>query len=275
MAKNHNKKRNIGIIYEQIINFVCSRLMENDNKTAEKAINIIKKHFHENSQLRKEYKLFKALSDTYSVSDHLASMMITEAKKACNHMFDNKVLEEEKSFLIKDLNYTFGKGVIFEEIVKNYKKYATIQTLLNEWRSTNSSFDKVTEYEIKLHENLTSQPKVVENFPPKKVDKLTYKIMNEMFDKKYKSQLNETQKELISFFIKDDCESLTNKYKAVKNSCDHLLENYISKCNNVILEEKYNSIKTKILDLNEDDMSKNNLQKFLLLGKLKEEILGE
>jgi hypothetical protein len=45
MAKVHNKKRNIGIIYEQIIQFVCKKIMENDEVTSEKAIKIIKEHF--------------------------------------------------------------------------------------------------------------------------------------------------------------------------------------------------------------------------------------
>jgi hypothetical protein len=276
MAKTHNKKRNIGIIYEQIINYVCNCLLVEDKKNAESAINIIKKHFIESSQLRKEYKLFKALSETQGVSDHLATQIITEAKKACNFMFDNKILEEEKSYLIKDLNYNFGKGVIFEEKVKYYRKYATIQTLLNEWRSNNSSFDKTTEYEIKLHECLTQEKQIIENnFIPQKVDKLTYKIMNEMFDKKYKSQLNDTQKEIIGLYIKDDSPKLTQKYKAVKESCDFLLENYIKKCNNKILKEKYLSVKSNIKNLDESNMTKENLQKFLTIGRLKEEVLGE
>lgn len=276
MAKNHNKKRNIGIIYEQIINFVCKSLMENDNQNAEKAINIIKNHFKKNSQLYKEYKLFKALSETQNISETLATSIIKEAKKACNHMFENKKLEEEKSFLIKDLNYSFGKGIIFEEKVKDFRRYATIQTLLNEWRSDTPSFDIITEYEVKLHENLISKKEVIqENFVPKKVDKLTYKIMNEMFNKKYNSKLNNIQRETITFFMKDDEKSLQEKYKFIKSSSINLLEKYIKDCNNKILLEKYNNVKSNILSLDCSNMSKENLQRFLTIGKLKEEILGD
>lgn len=275
MAKNHNKKRNIGIIYEQIINFVCERLMEDDKQSAENAINIIKKNFKKDSQLYKEYKLFKALSETSGISETLATSIIKEAKKACNHMFDNKKLEEEKSFLIKDLNYTFGKGNIFEFKVKNYRTYATIQTLINEWRKETPSFDKVTEYEIKLHENLVAKKQVIkETIIPKKVDSLTYKIMNEMFENKYNSRLNESQREMISYFIKDNEDSLTNKYRSLKKSCINILESYIHDCNNEILNEKYSNVKSNIEKLNCDDMSKDNLQRFLTIGKLKEEIIG-
>ncbi len=276
MAKNHNKKRNIGIIYEQVINFVCEKLMENDNQSAEQAIKIIKNNFKEGSQLFKEYKLFKALSETNNITDTLATSIIIEAKKACNHMFNNKKLEEEKSNLIKDLNYTFGKGLIFERKVKDYRRYATIQTLLNEWRHDNPSFDKVTEYEVALHENLTS--KKIENkntIVPKKIDKLTYKLMNEMFDQKYKSKLNEFQKEIISLYIKDDSHILEEKYNLLKNNCIDLLENYTINCNNQVLLEKYTSVKNNIKNLDCSDLSKENLQRFLTIGKLKEEVLGE
>ena len=163
MSKSHNKKRNVGIIYEQLINFMCSRLLEEDNKTVSEAVSLIKNHFKPGSQLHKEYKLFKALATTSGVSDQLASSIIGEAKKACNKMFNNDILEKEKSRLIRDLNYSFGKGRIFEEKVENYRTYATIQTLLNEWLNDTNNFDKTTEYEIKLHQKLTSQPKEVKS----------------------------------------------------------------------------------------------------------------
>ena len=275
MARSHNKKRNVGIIYEQIINYVCNKLMYKEDKKDEVAISIIKNNFKKDSQLYKEYKLFKALASTKNVSGHLASSIISEAKKACNHMFDDDVLEKEKSSLIRDLNHNIGKGVIFEEKVKNYRTYATIQTLLNEWRKTSSDFDKVTEYEIKLHESLTSKQIISETKVMPKVDKLTYKLMKEMFNKKYNDKLNETQREIISAYIKDDESLLESKYLALKSSSKILLEEYIKKCNNSILLEKQNNIFSKLKRLDEKDMTKENMQKFLTLAKLKEELIGE
>ena len=78
MARSHNKKRNVGIIYEQIINYVCNKLMNKEKDKAEVAIKIIKNNFKKDTQLYKEYKLFKALASTHNVSDHLASSIITE-----------------------------------------------------------------------------------------------------------------------------------------------------------------------------------------------------
>ena len=96
MAKTHNKKRNIGIIYEQIIQFICKKVMESDEVSSEKAVEIIKENFAKGTQLNKEYKLFKALAKTKNISSPLANSIIFEAKKACNNMFDGKKLEREK-----------------------------------------------------------------------------------------------------------------------------------------------------------------------------------
>lgn len=273
----HNKKRNIGIIYEQIIQFVCKSLMESNNEIAEQGLSIIKEHFKEGTQLNKEYKLFKALSDTKGVSEHLANSIIFEAKKACNHMFDNEKLEREKSSLIKKLNYTFGKGVIFEESVKKYTEYATIQTLLNEWRNPETaSFDLTTKYEIKLHESLSSsrqEEKTITDIP--QVDSITYKLMNEIFSKKYSSLLNETQNKILKLYSTERNEELLESFSNLKIKTEMLLENYILKCDNKILKEKYQKVLNNISQLSDSDLSKENLQKYLTLSKLEEELLGE
>ncbi len=277
MAKSHNKKRNIGIIYEQIIQYVCKEAMKNNPEAAEAGIKIVKESFKKGTQLNKEYKLFKALAETQDVSGHLANSIIFEAKKACNNMFDKNKLEKEKSLLIKKLNYKFGKGVIFEESVENYKLYATIQTLLNEWRDPkNASFDLTTKYEIKLHESLTSNKKISSN--PKnniKADNLTFKLMNEIFDKKYSNVLNENQSKLLTLFSTNKIELLKEEFYNLKNSTQSVLRDYISTCNNPTLLENYKNINCQIEDLCVETTTKNNLQKYMLLAKLKEEILGE
>jgi len=275
MTRVHNKKRNIGIIYDQIINFTCSNIIEENNKIAESALSIIKEHFNNGNQLKKEYKLFKALATTKGVTDQLAYSIINEAKKACNNMFDSKELEREKSLLIKDLNYTFGKGKIFEQKVKNYRIYATIQTLLNEWRSDNDNFDLATEYEIKLHNHLTESKVLTENKVIPKVDKLTYNIMREMFDKKYNSQLSQDQQKIIALFISEEEDKLVENFHQIKKDTVRNINNYFLNCSNNILLEKKEKIINNITNLSETSVNKDNVEKYLTVLKLKDEILGE
>lgn len=277
MAKTHNKKRNIGIIYEQIIQFICKKIMENDEVSSEKAISIIKEHFTSGTQLNKEYKLFKALAKTKNISGTLANSIIFEAKKACNHMFDNNKLEREKSVLIKELNYSFGKGEIFKENIEEYRIYATIQTLLNEWRNPQSaSFDLTTKYEIKLHESLIEKVDLIKeekNLP--KVDNLTFKLMNNIFEKKYNNVLNEAQNNLLKYYANNENEKLIESFQALKESTVNYLNDYIKNSDNKILLEKYKIVKENIIKTSEEDISKNNLQRYLTIAKLKEELLGE
>lgn len=280
MSKFHNKKRNIGIIYEQIIKFISLQLLENKKNEANIAINIIKKYFKEGTQLNKEYKLFKALATTNNVSDNLATSIISEAKRACNYHFDNKQLEIEKSNLIKDLNYSFGKGFIFEQDINNYKTYATIQTLLNEWRDIeNSDFERKTEFEIKLHENLTKKQEIQiinnhlnENI---KIDKLTFNLMKKIFDEKYNNHLNDNQKQMIHYYTNNENDNLILKFKSIKENSLKNLNDYIENCDNKIIKTKYTNVINNIKTLNENNISKDNLKKFLTLSKLNKELMED
>ncbi len=279
MSKVHNKKRNIGIIYEQIIKFICNKMLENDHESVKKGIKIIKESFKEGTQLRKEHKLFKALVDTNNINDNLATSIIIEAKSACNKMFDNEKLEREKSVLIKKLNYSFGKGTIFKENIENYKTYATVQTLLNEWRNKNNNFDLTTKYEIKLHRFLTEKKEVEvlddNKLSYEKIDKLTLRIMSEMFEKKYVSLLNETQKKIIGYYSKDEKELMINEFTSIKKETENLLDSYIKSCNSKPIIESYSQVKNKLNELNVDNFSKESLYKFLTIAKLYEELSGE
>jgi hypothetical protein len=275
MNRSHNKKRNIGIIYDQIINFACLNILEENSTITEQSLRIIKKFFRENTQLYKEYKLFKALATTNNISEQLASDIIKEARNACNNMFNANLLEKEKSMLIKELNYSFGKGKIFEQKISNYRIYATIQTLLNEWRKNTNNFDLVTEYEIKLHENLTKKEILVENKKIQSVDALTYNLMKEMFSKKYDSLLDNNQKNIISLFMTDKDEELINTLSEVKVFCLKEVNQYFKQCENNTLLEKKSIVLNKINSLSYEDISKNNIEKFLTIIKLKNEMLGD
>jgi len=115
MAKTHNKKRNIGIIYDQMISSLCESYIENDLETSKKLLKIIKECFKKGTQLQKELQFFNSFLKMRSLPENLSSEIIREAKTASRSHFDSKQLELEKSKLIKLLNYTFGKGVIFEK----------------------------------------------------------------------------------------------------------------------------------------------------------------
>ena len=100
---NHNKKRNVGLIHEQLVRYVASSLIAKDKKSAARAVNIITKHFRPESELYREFRLFNALVNLPVGSRNLAERVLEESKKsAVTH--DANRLRKEKSLLIKDIN---------------------------------------------------------------------------------------------------------------------------------------------------------------------------
>ena len=275
MSKMHNKKRNVGIIYEQLILYMCNKMLENKNDDVKRASKVIKKYFSKNTQLFKEYKLFKALVNTRGIDSVLATSIIQEAKKACTDHFHENNLESEKSNLIFELNKNFGKGNIFKEKVKNYKTYATIQTLINEWRSgVHCDFETVSQYEIKLHEWMTSKPKDLnESNKYKHIDPLTFKLMEEKFNTKYSNKLNDIQRKIIKEFVEsNNIENTKEIFYKVKNNTLSKLFEFRKNCSNSILNEKYSKVYKNIQELDETIVNEENLQKFLTCATLNEEL---
>lgn len=278
MAKTHNKKRNVGIIYDQMISQMCESYIENDTKSVKKLLNIIKENFKKGSQLQKELQFFNSFIKTRGISESLSLSIIKEAKTACKNHFDKDRLNYEKSKLIKDLNYSFGKGKIFEKKVENYKTYATIQTLLNEWRDKNSDFSEEVKYEFALNEWLTSNEEIIEEKNTyKDVDNITLSIMNKKFNDKY-SNLSETQKKLIENYvtsIESDEENLNKHFQKIKSDSLESLSLFKESCNNRHLNDKINIIINNIEKLDCNLINEENIKKFLIVSKLKDEIESE
>ena len=96
-----------------------------------------------------------------------------------------------------------------------------------------------------------------------------------VFNKRYNNVLNESQQNLISAFIKSDNDLLKERFNKIKESSLIKLDTYIKSCDNTIILEKYKNVKRNIESLDVDSCDKKNLQKFLTVSKLYEELLGE
>ena len=103
MAK-HNKKRNVGLLYEQLMRFTSNCIMEKNQPRAKKAIDILCRHFKPGTELYREFRLFNALVDSRVSSRDIARRIIDESKKACMQ-HDSHRLRKEKSKLIKEINH--------------------------------------------------------------------------------------------------------------------------------------------------------------------------
>ena len=111
MAK-HNKKRNVGLIHEQLVRHASEKIVEKNQGSADTVFSILEKHFHKNSELYREFRLFNSLVHTKINDTILAYRIIEESKRACIDQNKSK-LRKEKSLLIKEINHTIKDDLFY------------------------------------------------------------------------------------------------------------------------------------------------------------------
>ena len=278
MSKSHNKKRNVGIIYELLLRNISDALIRNDKKSAQKALRIIENRFHKSKELYREFRLFNALAKTTVSDTAVAASILTEAKNAARRC-DSKKLNREKSLLIRDINHELGDKNFYYRRIPEYTVYATIQTLLNDWRQEDiSDLSRVIQYESKMVEILLEQKveKKLDEEIDSDVDKLVVKLLSEKFNKKYGNQFNDEQKSVIRSYVF----SITNDSgRVISKLLTELKENTLSemselsdKTSNETLLQKIAGVKEKIVLESVEEVTDETISRFLVISQLKTEI---
>lgn len=207
----HSKFKNTGMLFELLTRQITSDIISANESVA---TSILKKFFNKNSELLKEYSLYKTLCEERFSSDSKATMLIEAVLKARKKI--NKVkLKEEKYELIKTINEHFVVDNFFQTKVQNYKLLASIYKIF-EYTELDNPIE-VTRSKVTIIENMTSDKKsrIVEDVSsvtnePKEIRLLSYKILVEKFNEKYGS-LSSEQKNLLREYIGNV--SNTNNFK--------------------------------------------------------------
>jgi hypothetical protein len=270
---SHNKKRNVGIIYEQLLLKAAAALVDNDVATAKKCSEIIKKYYKPGTEIYKEHRLFQALLNTTIITESLGLRLIQEARRGV-HIFSYEHLEKEKSSLIREINKTLDDDSFFNQPIKEYRLYATLQTLLNDWRKEHlSDLGRVVEYETKLLEWMKRDKTKSESLTELKtaeVNNLSVKIMREKFEKKWGNKLNETQRSLIKNYIDGKIDK--NTLEVIKNRALRGLNRLEESSKNDVLLEKLENVRKNIQKLPTDLMNEKSVMQFMQLTNLYEEL---
>ena len=250
MAK-HNKKRNVGLIHEQLVKYVASSLIEKDNKSAEKAIQVIVKHFKPESELYREFRLFNAMINMPVGSRSLAERILSESKEAAKS-HDPQRLRKEKSLLIKDINTRLSEARSLYDIkIDNYRIYATVQSVLNEWRGKNRlDLTSRALYEEKVVDWISRDPGAKDE-PGLSSDPLLQKVMFEKFEKKYKNHLSQHQNALLQVSMLGTDDEFESAVKDLKEKASRSLSKYSLTCDNKMLKESIEEVDKKIQELSE------------------------
>jgi hypothetical protein len=275
MMTKHNKKRNVGLVYEMLLQYITENVMDNNHEKAKEAVNIIERRFKKGTELYKEFRLFNALATSTVSGTHVAAGILAEAKDATRRI-DLIKLRKEKSHLIKDINYKLNESNFFYRRINNFKDYATIQVLMNEWKAKDSGdLSKTIEYEKILTEKL-----IRENSPNPSInhdersDKLVFKVMSEKINEKYKSNLLTEQKDVIrnyAIYSKDTL-GLKVYLDSVKRKTIKKLNEYKEETQNKIILSKIGNVVDNVSNLKTENVNDDTIIKYLTIINLKEEL---
>tara|TARA_B100000214_G_scaffold374410_1_gene357049 strand:- start:972 stop:1826 length:855 start_codon:yes stop_codon:yes gene_type:complete len=278
MKRSHNKKRNVGIIYELLLRNISNALIENDKKKASEALKIIEKRFDESTELYREFRLFNALAKSTISDSAVAAAILTEAKGAARRC-DSQKLSKEKSYLIRDINHILKDDSFYHRRISEYKIYATIQTLLNEWRKEDrSDLSKMVQYEAKVINWLLQEKeeKDIDDISNPDVNQVVVKIMTEKINEKYKGKIEKNQRDLIKSYVfsisSDNYESIRRDLSNSRNEAIRDLDSFKTMTSNKILLEKIDRVKQKITGQEIQEITDESISKFLVIMQLRNEI---
>lgn len=235
----HSKYRNTGMLFELLTRQITSDIISGTDSIA---TGILKKFFNKNTEMIKEYRLYKTLCEEKMPTDTKSQMLI-EAVLTARKKINKKKLSEEKYELIKAITENFDINAFFQTKVGNYKLLASVYKIF-EYTELDSPVE-ITRSKMTIMENMVSESKkeLIEESvslkdEPKEIRLMSYKILVEKFNKKY-GELSQNQKSLLREYISNV--SNTNNLKT-------FVQGEASKIR-LFLEEKIKRTKDKTLKI--------------------------
>ena len=207
MKIKHSKYRNTGLIFELLVKQIAADTL---NKKDSPAVAIIKNNFTGRTALVREFKLYQFILKNQGVGQNKAEAILSTITEV-SRKIDRKALKELKYKLISEIKEAYNIDDFFSIQTPNYKAVASLYCLL-EAQNNDQLVDPnlLVDYKTTLLEHLTTQKQdkkdvkdtLIEEYS--KYDKdlklLTFKILLEKFNDKYRDLLPE-QKNILKEFI--------------------------------------------------------------------------
>lgn len=279
----HNKKRNTGLLYEFLIKTISQALVDDDKRKSSRALKIVKTYFKPGTELYKEFRLINSIMKTTVSSEPVAASILGEAKSAARS-HDSSTLDREKSLLIRTINHQLNDDNFYDQHISEYKTFATIQNLFNNWRSTNPDLSKMAEYEDQVVQWLVTPKQeaadhtVSENSSVGS-NRLLMKIMMKKLGEKYDGALTNEQKSFIKAYAfsaaNDENKTILLKINEIREKLLNSIETYVSQKSGdeKYLSNKLNEVKAGLLnEINE--VNDSTVAEYMLYIKLIDELSG-
>ena len=205
--KKHSKIKNTGILFELLTRQITVDVLNGTDNS--KAVEILKESFKQNSELGKEYELYKILIEKTYKNNEQANILLSAVIKN-RRKLSNRKLRNEKYNLIKTVKECYNAADFFNTRIPGYKLLASIYNVF-EGESLKEKISPVeeTDSKVTIIENITkirrskkTKEGVQENLNKQDKDLrlLTYQLLVDKFNKKY-SKLNKNQRNLLKEYI--------------------------------------------------------------------------
>ena len=207
MKIKHSKYKNTGLIFELLVKQIAADTL---SKKESPAVSILRKHYTGQTALVREFKLYDYVLKNKGVGQKKAEAIISTIVELSRKV-DQTLLGKQKYQLIKELKQHYNLEDFFSIKVESYKPLAALYCLLEAQAASNLIDPQVfVDHKTTLLEhflqskqsNSTVKDSLIEEYS--KYDKdlrlLTYRILLEKFNDKYKDLLPE-QKTILREFI--------------------------------------------------------------------------
>lgn len=282
MSMVHRKRKNVGLLYEFLVRTASTAVVDGDAAKSALALELLRKHFKKGSVLHNEFRLFNSLMKVQITSTAVASTILREARNAARgHEVSD--LDRAKSRLVNEMNRAFDDPTLWDTPIPNYRVYATIGTLISEWRAADGCVDisKLAEYEDKLVTWMTESkvvPQELVESQPDGTERLALRLALRKFNEKYSSALIPEQKDIIRQWAlarhSGKPEAIVRALGSVKEKAlatfDEALSDTEMETVNVQLTEAKKQLIAESLSV--DTVDDETIRRFMLYVKLVSEI---
>ena len=266
MATKHNKKRNMGFVYEALIRELTRAAVEGKTKRKAKLAKTIRESFSRKTMLGKELDCYKTLNESKSLSSENAERLIEATKQAYKDL-DQKQLFIEQSHLINLINKEFG-SYVFSNYVPNYKDLATISKMFND--STPIKTKVLMERQIVDNMCQEEQASISSDT---EVNDLVVREFTKSFNKEYSHLLPE-QRQFLTHYITSEVDNGV-EFKVFLNEELHRITTAVKE--SLVMDEvkndkdmvvATNEVLSVIQEYKNKDLTDEDLKKFMKLQKL-------
>jgi hypothetical protein len=255
----HSKIRNTGILFELLTRQIASDVMNSKNS---KAISIVKKFFNNNTELGKELRLYKTLSEEKFQSETATDKFITATISARKKLNTEK-LSEQKYKLIKEIKNNFDVTDFFAARISNYQVQASIYKLFEYAEVDNPA--EIVRSKTTLSEHICNTTKAdrplvqeVYSTQDKDVRLLSSKLLIDKFNKKYEV-LSESQKKLLREFVNNvsETKSLKEFVQQQIPTLRRTINRYAAKVDDQVLKIKINEVVSMLTQIEASPLIKD------------------